>query len=164
MSEFRTAYAEAEDRDAKSKVLADMYPDKGDFADDVFAIVEENPKSELSAKALSWLITGIRDQDISNKATDMMLEHHIQSPEIAGVASSIMRSGPSQKTEDVLVKIIDQNPDLDTQGKTAYSLLQYYMQLDRFVSNKEQSLDSYCLLYTSPSPRDRTRSRMPSSA
>ena len=26
------------------------------------------------------------------------------------------------------------------------------------------SLDSFCLLYTSPSPRDRTRSRMPSSA
>ena len=27
-----------------------------------------------------------------------------------------------------------------------------------------ESLDSSCLLYTSPSPRDRTRSRMPSSA
>ena len=27
-----------------------------------------------------------------------------------------------------------------------------------------QAMDSYCLLYTSPSPRDRTRSRMPSSA
>jgi len=25
-------------------------------------------------------------------------------------------------------------------------------------------MSSYCLLYTSPSPRDRTRSRMPSSA
>ena len=26
------------------------------------------------------------------------------------------------------------------------------------------NIDNYCLLYTSPSPRDRTRSRMPSSA
>ena len=26
------------------------------------------------------------------------------------------------------------------------------------------ALDPFCLLYTSPSPRDRTRSRMPSSA
>ena len=36
---------------------------------------------------------------------------------------------------------------------------------DQFVQNPEvlQSLYS-CLLYTSPSPRDRTRSRMPSSA
>ena len=28
----------------------------------------------------------------------------------------------------------------------------------------EKDLDKACLLYTSPSPRDRTRSRMPSSA
>ena len=30
--------------------------------------------------------------------------------------------------------------------------------------HKYHFLDRYCLLYTSPSPRDRTRSRMPSSA
>jgi len=29
---------------------------------------------------------------------------------------------------------------------------------------REVTLDDFCLLYTSPSPRDRTRSRMPSSA
>src|SRR5665811_2168576 len=32
------------------------------------------------------------------------------------------------------------------------------------VDYKEQKIDGTCLLYTSPSPRDRTRSRMPSSA
>ena len=30
--------------------------------------------------------------------------------------------------------------------------------------NTEENLSKHCLLYTSPSPRDRTRSRMPSSA
>ena len=34
-------------------------------------------------------------------------------------------------------------------------------QLREFV---RQFLDNYCLLYTSPSPRDRSLSRMPSSA
>jgi len=34
----------------------------------------------------------------------------------------------------------------------------------RIDSSMESKLMSYCLLYTSPSPRDRTRSRMPSSA
>ena len=34
--------------------------------------------------------------------------------------------------------------------------------IDTLVSEIHQSLN--CLLYTSPSPRDRTRSRMPSSA
>ena len=32
------------------------------------------------------------------------------------------------------------------------------------VASKEAYALSHCLLYTSPSPRDRTRSRMPSSA
>ena len=33
-----------------------------------------------------------------------------------------------------------------------------------FMTDAEQQLYKLCLLYTSPSPRDRTRSRMPSSA
>ena len=32
------------------------------------------------------------------------------------------------------------------------------------IDTKEKKVFNYCLLYTSPSPRDRTRSRMPSSA
>ena len=41
----------------------------------------------------------------------------------------------------------------------------YFIQsdIDAFMQ-KRDSLDDLCLLYTSPSPRDRTRSRMPSSA
>ena len=31
-------------------------------------------------------------------------------------------------------------------------------------AHTRESVDNICLLYTSPSPRDRTRSRMPSSA
>ena len=34
----------------------------------------------------------------------------------------------------------------------------------RFENNQEIKIIRNCLLYTSPSPRDRTRSRMPSSA
>ena len=36
--------------------------------------------------------------------------------------------------------------------------------LQRLVDNMIETLHEACLLYTSPSPRDRTRSRMPSSA
>ena len=32
------------------------------------------------------------------------------------------------------------------------------------ICSRLGDLDKFCLLYTSPSPRDRTRSRMPSSA
>ena len=33
-----------------------------------------------------------------------------------------------------------------------------------FSNTRDESVTKFCLLYTSPSPRDRTRSRMPSSA
>ena len=41
-----------------------------------------------------------------------------------------------------------------------------YYECNRFKSTKDDGADDIkdCLLYTSPSPRDRTRSRMPSSA
>ena len=35
---------------------------------------------------------------------------------------------------------------------------------NKVIVSKHKAMDYYCLLYTSPSPRDRTRSRMPSSA
>ena len=37
-------------------------------------------------------------------------------------------------------------------------------QLRAQTASLKQAIDNTCLLYTSPSPRDRTRSRMPSSA
>ena len=36
--------------------------------------------------------------------------------------------------------------------------------VDSSTTTVNSVVDLYCLLYTSPSPRDRTRSRMPSSA
>ena len=40
----------------------------------------------------------------------------------------------------------------------------YYLRYDITRGNQLRLSPSICLLYTSPSPRDRTRSRMPSSA
>ena len=40
----------------------------------------------------------------------------------------------------------------------------YQTALERAINKFRQRSSNACLLYTSPSPRDRTRSRMPSSA
>ena len=40
----------------------------------------------------------------------------------------------------------------------------FYYHFDGLGALAAQALDSICLLYTSPSPRDRQKSRMPSSA
>ena len=54
---------------------------------------------------------------------------------------------------------------VDTTGSTGNQILSVGKRLSsNAVLSYEQSLGKACLLYTSPSPRDRTRSRMPSSA
>ena len=61
---------------------------------------------------------------------------------------------------DVIKVIKEQNPECRTVMLTSYG------NIATAVSSVKLGADDYltCLLYTSPSPRDRTRSRMPSSA
>ena len=58
--------------------------------------------------------------------------------------------------------------DVHTSRHDRLDVYVYYMMM-RHRSRRDENLvqnlvDNTCLLYTSPSPRDRTRSRMPSSA
>ena len=46
----------------------------------------------------------------------------------------------------------------------AFDFLEKPLDLETTLQKVKAALGSICLLYTSPSPRDRTRSRMPSSA
>ena len=54
--------------------------------------------------------------------------------------------------------------ELTLEGETLFqfskNLLEQSIQIEKLIKNQ----DSHCLLYTSPSPRDATLSRMPSSA
>ena len=60
--------------------------------------------------------------------------------------------------KDITVEIIDTHPSEIPEEVSEYNP---YNSLPTLV---DRELALYCLLYTSPSPRDRTRSRMPSSA
>ena len=78
----------------------------------------------------------------------------------------------------LFTKTINGNTEYwDKQGNTysrkdyeALLPFNYYYNLDKWgvlpdsIDDFPVSISSICLLYTSPSPRDRTRSRMPSSA
>ena len=65
-----------------------------------------------------------------------------------GVGGAKLAYGLSQlTTPDEIVFLVNTGDD--------------FIHLDLYIS---PDLDTVCLLYTSPSPRDRTRSRMPSSA
>ena len=61
----------------------------------------------------------------------------------------------------VAAKLGDKNPEMNARLRSA---IQSARSANMPKDNIERAIDKSCLLYTSPSPRDRTRSRMPSSA
>ena len=67
---------------------------------------------------------------------------------------------------DLLLKLIEKNKidiyDINLEDITN-SFLEEINKMDESINNLSEFI-YICLLYTSPSPRDRTRSRMPSSA
>ena len=66
----------------------------------------------------------------------------------------------SPEAEKIQAEIDDRNQNL----KDLEAEIAGYEKTLRKVGAEKNTLIQTCLLYTSPSPRDRTRSRMPSSA
>jgi len=95
----------------------------------------------------------------------------------SGIINVISNILPDQGALGMVKNLIDKDQDLTPQDKeTALKLLEQDiielqeiskrwdsdMKSDSWLSKNTRPMT--CLLYTSPSPRDRTRSRMPSSA
>ena len=67
------------------------------------------------------------------------------------------------KTDDVIFNFFKQICDEKDDQKCVELGKEWIKAMETNLSSMEANLNG-CLLYTSPSPRDRTRSRMPSSA
>ena len=59
--------------------------------------------------------------------------------------------------------IVDYTPDAIDEYLVVVNLPEDWTQVHNYIIN-ENEIDGICLLYTSPSPRDLSTSRMPSSA
>ena len=154
-AEYDKAYADflkayrAEKDPAKKRELVSTIPSMDDYADQVFEIAKD-PESEQSAEALAWLIGGARDADIRNKATKMMVEHHVDSEHMEQVAVSAMRGGFTEESENTMRLIIEKSPHKNIRGKTSYYLFEYLTRLQQTVESgransdylKEKSADS----------------------
>ena len=75
--------------------------------------------------------------------------------------------------KDIIIKHLDQDPDfrdghtiLEAVFESDNAKVKATREYEEAMQNPEdeKKMQDACLLYTSPSPRDRTRSRMPSSA
>ena len=118
---------------------------------------------------MSLLLLGI----VLTLAATVFTFRHLQ-PEIeqdltAGVASALQGSGVNDISvdgQDVILKgtVSDdgERDRIEEVAASVYGVSRVINQLS--VGNEIQATGNSCLLYTSPSPRDATLSRMPSSA
>ena len=94
---------------------------------------------------------------------------------ISDLKNSIIKTLDINKAQDIIsIDLKDKSSMADfmiiasgTSSRHIQSLSEQVLEKFKdngIINSKIEGTDSSCLLYTSPSPRDRTRSRMPSSA
>src|SRR5665811_821121 len=103
----------------------------------------------------------IRDSDLA--APD---DHRVRTLQL-DVVGAEQRHDPERRSRDVPLAPEPETADVD--GAEAIDVLDrvdrlHYPRLANLRRDRRLDDETVCLLYTSPSPRDRTRSRMPSSA
>ena len=121
-------------RDAKEGVVAVS----GD--ENKTSVVEVNCETDFVAK----------NEDFTNFVKELSELNNLKNSNINDLKSSKMSNG--ETVEDNIVALIAKIGEKISIGKT------------KTIENSGSLNNHYCLLYTSPSPRDRSLSRMPSSA
>ena len=120
-----------------------------------------------------WLLIQSDDDLVvdTSKNQRLFLRHakHAASQLITyrGVNESSVANGSSSKgnsTEANLIELNSWSNEFKVSGLTHVSIHQSLANPHYGIDGDYRNCGSGCLLYTSPSPRDRTRSRMPSSA
>ena len=103
-------------------------------------------------------VTIAKEKNLAHISTgDMLREHVSNETELGKITKTLLDEG-KLVPDSLVIEMLQER--LLSQDCVNGAILDGF---PRTIAQAE-SLDSICLLYTSPSPRDRTRSRMPSSA
>ena len=103
---------------------------------------------------------------MTKKIKNLNLNFGPQHPAAHGVLRLILElDGEVVEKADPHIGLLHRGTEKLIENKTYMQAVPYFDRLDYVAPmNQEHAFALACLLYTSPSPRDRTRSRMPSSA
>ena len=144
-------------------------------------IIAEAVKSSLGPKGMDkMLVDSLGDVTITNDGRKILDEMDVEHPaakmmvEVAktqddevgdGTTTAVLVAGELlSKAEDLINKNVHPTVIIDGYRKAADKALETLENIAIKVKPEDREFLKNCLLYTSPSPRDRTRSRMPSSA
>ena len=126
------------------------------------SVTVTNPKGEsLKLVLRDPESSGLIIQEISGLGPS---KANINSTELATMDGSIFASARATERNIVLTLILLPIPSIETVRQKTYSFFPIKKAVTLLVETDNRLVETTCLLYTSPSPRDYAASRMPSSA
>ena len=128
---------------------------------------EELKKEVLSLKDKHNKVPGLTVILIGDLApSQIYVRNKEKSASEVGLKSEVIRYPDSVEESEVLKKIDELNNDDSVSGILVQLPLPKHIDKQKVIEAimPEKDVDGFCLLYTSPSPRDTMSSRMPSSA
>ena len=123
-----------------------------------------NKATQAVIDAASKILNGVKDDETAKAQTEE--EHPAIDPKNQELEEAKKKAKKDDK-EEKLDAPGEEDGDVDNDGDSDQSdafLMKKRKAIKKAMAKEGFELPDYCLLYTSPSPRDRTRSRMPSSA
>lgn len=124
-------------RNERQAIFTAFTESVGELGEKFLALTEVDPKDEVAADALNWMMANVRDQKVQAKALALLKEHHMDSEAMGTVASMMVRSMPSQENEDFLVKLRESSPHNSVKGAATMALAQF---VSSVKSAKEQGI------------------------
>ena len=123
-------------------------------------------KEQTSKRTRGLLMEGVSEIDANFGSIFLLLWDRLDEERQARLVEYLKEklAGKLKNTETLIRSLPDNLPEFRNEMESKFVYLNYDTSTRWKILKKMFELLGVCLLYTSPSPRDRTRSRMPSSA
>ena len=144
MSEFMTAYGEAETPEDKQALLNEKLPQADDFAAPLMKIAADYPDHDVAVDALMWIVKKARG-DASKDACNKLITDYIDREDLQEICITMSYQPPSAETHSALRTLMTDSPHDFVKGTATYAMANY---LGRCKSaferskNKDQDEDS----------------------
>jgi hypothetical protein len=121
--EFITAYRAAKTDEERQKAIG-LNPKPQDYSGRFLKLAQDNPKADVAVDALAWVVQNVRSGPDADKALDLLVTNHIDSPKLGTVCQTLVYAN-SPDAEKKLRTVLEKSPHKEVQGRACLSLAQY---------------------------------------
>jgi RNA polymerase sigma factor (sigma-70 family) len=112
---------------------------------ELLTLLENEPASPAAFGAALWILTNSPDGADLQKAANVILESHIQNPDLVGLTQELERMRPSCSS-NLLQAMLDQNPNKGVRGKACMALATMRKDAAGFGTNTSATAEAEKLL------------------